>query len=126
MFASPSDYVCEPLQLMVLMILILICYLIYVWATIQLGFKFSNLTNRGIITSGPYAYIRHPAYTTKNVAWWLDNIYVFSNVWAMIGLGIWNFIYLMRGVTEERNLQTNKKYRSYQKTVRYKYLPCIY
>jgi len=111
---------------MVLMILILICYLIYVWATIQLGFKFSNLTNRGIITSGPYAYIRHPAYTTKNVAWWLDNIYVFSNVWAMIGLGIWNFIYLMRGVTEERNLQTNKKYRSYQKTVRYKYLPCIY
>ena len=43
----------------------------YAWATVAFGLRFSNLTNRGIIASGPYKYIRHPAYTFKNFAWWL-------------------------------------------------------
>ncbi len=39
---------------------------VYSWASIALGFKASNLTNRGIVSRGPYSLIRHPAYTAKN------------------------------------------------------------
>jgi len=120
-YPAPS----EPI-LMVLMVLILACYFIYVWATITLGFKFSNLTNRGIITGGAYQFFRHPAYTTKNTAWWLDNVWVFHNVWAVIGLGIWNYIYFMRGITEEKNLIKDKDYRDYQAKTKYKFLPGVY
>ncbi len=44
---------------------------IFSWASIALGFKASNLTNRGIVTHGPYAFVRHPGYAAKNFAWWL-------------------------------------------------------
>ncbi|MBT4160193.1 MAG: hypothetical protein HOE54_02725, partial [Gammaproteobacteria bacterium] len=54
--------------------LILVLMSIYVWATIALNIKASNLTNRGIVTGGPYAYIRHPAYVCKNLSWWIGAI----------------------------------------------------
>ena len=80
--------------LMLIMALIIFLFLIYVWSTLTLGFKFSNLTNRGIVDHGPYSYIRHPAYMTKNLAWWLDNTFVFSNLFATISLAVWNVIYI--------------------------------
>lgn len=42
---------------------------IYSRASLALGFKASNLTNRGIVSHGPYKYVRHPAYICKNLAW---------------------------------------------------------
>lgn len=47
---------------------------IYAWASWALGLKASNLTNRGIVTTGPYKYIRHPAYICKNTAWLIGGI----------------------------------------------------
>ena len=44
---------------------------IYAWATVAFGFRFSNLTHRGILTHGPYAWTKHPAYLSKNLFWWL-------------------------------------------------------
>ena len=44
---------------------------IYSWASVALGFKASNLTNRGIVSRGPYSVVRHPAYACKNLAWWI-------------------------------------------------------
>jgi hypothetical protein len=44
---------------------------VYSWASVALGFKASNLTNRGIVSHGPYACVRHPAYIAKNLAWWI-------------------------------------------------------
>jgi hypothetical protein len=43
---------------------------IYAWATVAFGFRFSNLTHRGILTHGPYAWTKHPAYVSKNLFWW--------------------------------------------------------
>src|SRR3546814_4847877 len=43
---------------------------IYAWATVAFGLRFSNLTHRGILTHGPYALSRHPAYLAKNLFWW--------------------------------------------------------
>ena len=44
---------------------------IYAWATVAFGLRFSNLTHRGILTHGPYAFSKHPAYLSKNAYWWL-------------------------------------------------------
>lgn len=46
-------------------ILILVLMSIYSWASVALNLKASNLTNRGIISKGPYRWVRHPAYAAK-------------------------------------------------------------
>lgn len=106
---------------MVLRTVILMLFTIYVWSTAALGFKFSNLCNRGIISSGPYQYFRHPAYTCKNVAWWFDNTYVLSNIAASLSLLAWNIIYILRGLTEERHLKQDSAYRKYCRRVKGKF-----
>lgn len=109
--------------LMILMALILLCFSIYVWSTVTFGFKFSNLCHRGIVSGGPYQYLRHPAYTTKNIAWWLDYTYVFSNPWAFAAMVVANLIYIMRGVTEEKHLSDDPAYRSYCAKVEGRFWP---
>ncbi|MCP3852649.1 MAG: hypothetical protein GY694_20840 [Gammaproteobacteria bacterium] len=111
---------------MLLMFLIICCFFIYVWSTAALGFKFSNLTNRGIISHGPYALLRHPAYASKNLAWWLDNTHLFSNGWSMVAMLIWNLIYFLRGITEEHHLSKDKTYQTYKNKVKYRFIPFIW
>lgn len=98
----------------ILMGMILACLFIYVWATMALGFKFGNLVNRGIVTGGPYRYLKHPAYLSKNISWWLDNTHVLTHPGATIGLGIWNMIYWIRAKTEEKHLEKDPAYRLYK------------
>src|SRR4051812_40314879 len=43
---------------------------VYAWATVAFGFRFSNLPPRGILTHGPYAWTKPPAYLAKNLFWW--------------------------------------------------------
>jgi hypothetical protein len=60
---------------------ILILMGIYAWASFALGWKASNLTNRGIVMKGPYKYVRHPAYICKNTAWFLGTLpVIFASV----------------------------------------------
>lgn len=51
---------------------------IYAWATMAFGLRFSNLTHRGVLTHGPYALTRHPAYLSKNLFWWTSTIPILS------------------------------------------------
>jgi protein-S-isoprenylcysteine O-methyltransferase Ste14 len=108
---------------MIVMALILLLFTIYVWATIAFSFKFSNLTNRGIVTTGPYSIVRHPAYISKNLAWWLDNSFVLSNFSAAAALFAWNVIYILRALTEERHLLKDPKYQAYCHKVKYRFIP---
>jgi protein-S-isoprenylcysteine O-methyltransferase Ste14 len=103
----------------------LFAYGIYVWSTIALGFKFSNLTNRGIVTTGPYAYVRHPAYASKNTAWIIDSTFVFTNIWATLLFFSWTTLYALRALTEERHLHKDKAYQVYADKVRYRFIPKV-
>ncbi|MCK5177690.1 MAG: DUF1295 domain-containing protein, partial [Candidatus Aenigmarchaeota archaeon] len=98
--------------------------LIYLWATISLGTKCSNLTNRGIVTTGAYKYARHPAYISKNIAWWITTIPIMS-VPVFITMFIWSFVYYLRAVTEERHLLQDIDYREYCKKTRYMFVPYV-
>lgn len=60
--------------LLVFRALTVLLFAIYASATVAFGFKFSNLTNRGIVARGPYRFLRHPAYVCKCSAWWLEHL----------------------------------------------------
>ena len=109
---------------------------IYSWASVALGFKASNLTNRGIIARGPYAWVRHPAYTAKNLAWWigampmlygeLANSDYKAFAYSLFALVAWTTIYALRGITEERHLlMGNNGYAEYMQRVKWRFIPRV-
>lgn len=99
--------------------------LAYVWATVSLGTKCSNLTNRGIVTTGAYRLIRHPAYASKVASWWIMIIPVMS-VAALISMAAWTFVYFLRAVTEERHLIADPDYQAYCRKTKYRFVPFVY
>lgn len=94
---------------------------IYAWATLAFGIRFSNLTYRGVLTGGPYALTRHPAYLSKNLFWWCAAMpFMVQGGGMMEGvrnaffLGCVSAIYYWRARTEERHLLAeDPKYREY-------------
>lgn len=100
-------------------------FTIYSSATVAFGFKFSNLTNRGIVSRGPYAYVRHPAYLTKCTAWWLEHIPTMTITKAFF-LSLLCCVYALRAWTEERHLSMDPEYRDYKKKVPWVIFPGFY
>jgi protein-S-isoprenylcysteine O-methyltransferase Ste14 len=100
-----------------LMILFLVT--VYVWATVQFGIRFSNLTHRGIITNGPYRWLKHPAYVSKNATFWLISIPFLAGGGmadsvrlSLLLVGV-NVIYYLRAKTEESHLMIDPIYSKY-------------
>jgi protein-S-isoprenylcysteine O-methyltransferase Ste14 len=106
--------------------LTLIFFAIYLWATLALGVRFSNLSNKGIVAHGPYRWVRHPAYICKNAAWWLEKLPTMGDFNNVLPLLAWNVVYVMRGLTEERHLRADPAYRAYCERVRYRFVPGIW
>jgi protein-S-isoprenylcysteine O-methyltransferase Ste14 len=96
---------------------------IFVWASIALGFKASNLTNRGVVRSGPYRYVRHPAYMAKLMIWILQGVF-FAQFGIFILLGF-VIIYALRAWTEERHLSRDSDYLAYKQSVRWWFIPGV-
>jgi protein-S-isoprenylcysteine O-methyltransferase Ste14 len=94
---------------------------IYAWATVAFGLRFSNLTYRGVLTNGPYAVTRHPAYLSKNTFWWLSTLPWLTTTHSMVDavrntviLGLVSAVYYWRAKTEEAHLLAeDAKYREY-------------
>jgi len=110
---------------------------IFSWASIALGFKASNLTNRGIVTHGPYAFVRHPGYAAKNFAWWLGALPVLGTAlaagnwrafaYSLLALFGWTTIYALRALTEERHLRLlDNGYSEYAQNVRWRFVPGVW
>jgi protein-S-isoprenylcysteine O-methyltransferase Ste14 len=108
---------------------------IYSYASVALNFKASNLTHRGIISTGPYRFIRHPAYTCKNLAWWVGSIPsviagIQTSLWSTIiilsSVGGWTLIYTLRALTEEDHLRKiDEEYDRYCEKVKYRFIPGV-
>lgn len=103
---------------------ILLCLGVYIYATAQFGCRFSNLTHRGIITSGPYRWTKHPSYIFKNMSWWLIAIPFIPGdgqwetaVRNCFLLGCVNGIYYLRAKTEERHLSQDPDYVAYARWI---------
>ena len=122
-----NDYVqfWNPTITFIARVMIIILLVIYVWATVALGAKASNLTNRGIVSRFPYNIIRHPAYISKNLLWWLTLLPVINWKFAL-GMLFWTVIYYFRAVTEENHLGGDPDYLEYKKKVKWKFIPYVY
>ena len=115
----------NPTANLIMKIIIILLLIIYVWATLALGPKASNLTNRGIVTKFPYSVVRHPAYISKPLIWWLTLLPVINWKFAL-GMLFWTIIYFLRAVTEERHLSQDPDYLKYKKKVKWRFIPRIY
>jgi protein-S-isoprenylcysteine O-methyltransferase Ste14 len=118
-------------------VVLLLALAIFSWASIALGFKASNLTNRGIVTHGPYAFVRHPAYAAKNLAWWLGALPTLGMMladgswrgmaYSLLALFGWTTIYALRAITEERHLLlSDNGYAQYAQKVQWRFVPGIW
>ena len=94
--------------------------LVYAWATVAFGLRFSNLTHRGILTHGPYSWMRHPAYVSKNCFWWLSTLPFLVSTHSLVDaarntaiMAVVSGIYGWRARTEERHLRSDQDYRTY-------------
>lgn len=100
-------------------IVILFLIFVYVYASVPFGIRFSNLTNRGILTNGAYRFCKHPAYFAKNLSWWMISIPFMCSRGggeairlSLLLLGV-NIIYFLRARTEERHLSQDPAYVEY-------------
>jgi len=124
-----------PLLEAMLACIIIAAIAIFAWSSVALGLRASNLTNRGIVGSGPYRWVRHPAYVTKNLAWWITALptlaSAFSNavsdgLWVLACLAVWTLIYVVRAITEERHLlMIENGYAEYQARVKFRFVPGV-
>jgi len=100
-------------------VLIILLTVTYALCTVSFGLRFSNLTHRGIITSGPYRFSKHPAYLAKNLSWWLISVPFISDQGWQMGLrnccllALLNLVYFARARTEERHLSRDPDYVAY-------------
>lgn len=104
-------------------VMILSSLMVYTWATVCFGLRFSNMTHRGIVTHGPYAMTKHPAYLSKNLSWWLIEIPFVAASWpeavknCLMLLQV-NLIYYIRARYEESMLSHDPLYASYAEEIR--------
>jgi len=126
----------NPVTHLVLCVTILVLMGIYASASVALGFKASNLTHRGIVTRGPYRWIRHPAYTCKNMAWWIGSAPLVSvafahstaaGLQALASVAGWTLLYVLRALTEEEHLRSvDGDYAAYCAKVRWRFVPGVF
>lgn len=114
-----------PVVLLLVGAVILALSAIYAMATVAFGLRFSNVTNRGILSRGPYAYVRHPAYVAKNLVWWLLSVPFLHSPGACLRLLAWNGLYFARAITEEQHLKKDPHYREYMEKVKYRFIPGV-
>lgn len=94
-------------------------FLLWLWATSIYGIRWSNLTNRGIITNGPYRFTKHPDYLAKNIFFWLIHVPFLSAsglpeaIKNCLLLALVNAIYYGRAKMEERHLSADPAYVEY-------------
>lgn len=95
---------------------------IYTLATAAFGIRFSNLTHRGVITGGPYRYMKHPAYIAKNAFWWFEVITrlperLSDAVRVILMMSGVSAVYWIRAKTEERHLSSDPAYIAYSQWI---------
>ena len=99
--------------------LLLLSFGIWVWATASFGLRWSNLTNRGVVTCGPYRWMKHPDYMSKVVFFWLTSapflaaVPIQTKIAATAGMIVVTMIYFGRAKAEELHMYEDPDYVRY-------------
>ena len=120
-WAKPWTVVCgdAPVLLAIVGGAIIVLELWHWWGEAHFGIRSSNLSNRGIITNGPYRFFKHPVYLSKCIGWALIWMPFAGGASALASLRLTLLfmavcaIYLGRAWVEERLLSTDPDYVTY-------------
>ena len=112
-----------PLLHSLVIIVIIGMELMHLWSEATLGIRSSNLMNRGVVTSGPFKWTKHPVYVSKCIGWFFatmpfigmgslaNNIQV-----SLLFLGVC-VVYAMRAWAEEKIFLEDVIYQEYAKYI---------
>lgn len=99
----------------------------HVYADCSLGPSIANITFKKLQTRGLYGIIRHPGTIFKLLLWWVQAGF-YREFWRfdfLFGHLMWNLLYILRAITEERHLGKFEEYREYMKKVKYRFIPWV-
>ena len=79
-----------------------------------------------VVSSGPYAYVRHPAYTGMAL-FTLATPLILNSRWAFVPAVITAVVHVLRTVLEDRTLHDELEgYATYAREVRYRLVPMVW
>ncbi|WP_416136228.1 methyltransferase family protein [Aquabacterium sp. A7-Y] len=79
---------------------------------------------RNLVTTGPYAYIRHPIYTTVFLTYLSLNLQMFSVV-NLLMTSTLIVLFMVKSLIEEAFLKKDTDYVTYMQKVRYRWVPFV-
>ena len=106
-------------------VLVLISVAIMIYARLTLGRSIGYVpADRGIVTSGPYKFVRHPIYSGLFVTLFAFVLRAYSPLNLLLFAVIVG-LFMLKSVVEEWFLQDNPDYAAYMNQVRYRWIPGI-
>jgi protein-S-isoprenylcysteine O-methyltransferase Ste14 len=79
-----------------------------------------------VVTTGPYAYVRHPMYAAV-IPFVICVVLTLGSLWALIPGGLIGVLFVIRTALEDRMLQSELPgYAEYSRHVRYRLLPGVW
>jgi protein-S-isoprenylcysteine O-methyltransferase Ste14 len=96
-----------------------------VWARVSLGRNIGFVpAERAIVTTGAYAYVRHPIYSGIFLGVLAAGLSRFS--WRNLALDtLWCALLIIKTFIEERFLRQNPEYARYMEHVRWRWVPSL-
>jgi protein-S-isoprenylcysteine O-methyltransferase Ste14 len=92
----------------------------------SLIFRIQRERGHSVVTSGPYHYVRHPAYA-GGIVFNLATPLILGSLWAFIPAAVHLSLFVLRTALEDRTLQRELEgYPDYTQRVRYRVLPGIW
>lgn len=99
--------------------------LLSVTSRVTLGRNVSVVpARRNLVTTGPYAYIRHPIYTVVFLTYVSLNLQCFSIVNLAMTTTVFA-LFMVKSLAEEAFLKKDTDYVAYMQKVRYRWIPFV-
>jgi protein-S-isoprenylcysteine O-methyltransferase Ste14 len=106
-------------------LLVIVSVALMIYARVSLGRSIGYVpADRGIITSGPYRFVRHPIYAGLFVTLFAFCLRAYSPLNLLLSV-ILVGLFMIKSMIEERFLCGNPAYAGYMREVRWRWLPGV-